>query len=419
MRNVKMRFVLIATSIVFCAGLTACDGNHSDKAGSNSEVVSGSAVSAGAVSGVLPVEKQLTVIAENERMWNMGAEEPVEDEWNYIDSFNYAVTDLDQDGFLEVLTYVQQGTGCYTDYEMYEVDETGRELIKWEIRPDEAVEEKSVMADLAEYPMEVYFDERTGSYHYESLDHIHWSAVEGEDYLVDIEIKDNTIMQHIITYVHYKPDKEHCTEEDFEMTYQYYDSNHKKISKKESEELEKSYWKGMKKQYMFFCSEYVESKQLKKMERDKLEGRLENSRQGFFIKKIEEDTGFEKSLSKDMKKQLKTILEKYELGDFGNSEKKIWFAITDLNDNGRLEFVFYPEDQERTECQIYEVSDSGKKLKKKKSRELVSSQAEWEELMTGGAVCGWRQARGEDIYRMSSWYLYKELVESWRQFQVQ
>lgn len=201
----------------------------------------------------LPVQEQLTVIAENERMWNMGAEEPgpdAEDEekFYYIDSFCYAVTDLDD-----------------------------------------------VTADLAECPMEVYYDGKTGSYHYESLDHVHWSGSEGEDYLLDIEIKDNTMKEHIITYVHYKPDKEHCTEKDFEMTCQYYDSAHKKISQKEEEKLEKEYWKGMEKEYMFFQSEFIESKQLKKMEKDKLEGILKKSLQGFSVKRINEDGEFDKS----------------------------------------------------------------------------------------------------------------------------
>lgn len=434
----RKRVLFIAAALTLCIGLTACGNIPSELEGADSGV-SGGAVSGQAVEAdltdqdevmaepVFPVKEQLSVIADNERMWNMGAEEPgadaePEELLFWIDAFSFRVTDMDQDGYLEILTCVCQGTGHFTDYAVYEVDEAGKSLVKWKIQPDEYVDEKNAAADLGEYPMEVYVDEQTGSYHYESQDHAKSWAAEGDDYLIDLEIKDNTIYEHLITYSHYEPDEKHNTEDDFKMNVRFYDADGKKITEEESNELENDYWKGMKQYDMFFRWEHVESPQCKEMESDERIRLLEDSWEGFSIKNGDRGTEFdefEKSLPEDVKKQLDVLVNKYNLGKAQDSEKKIYYAVTDLNQNGRLEFVFYTEGQKKSDCTIYEVSESGKKLKKRKGSEIAGSQKEWERLIEESVVCGWKESRGKDMPSMMYSYLYEEFVESWQQFCLQ
>lgn len=489
--------VVLVLNITACGGVTS--GDYATSMGAVSgqtidgETVSGQAVSGQAVEEemtnkgtggfldevemAIPLEEQLAVIAEKREVWDMGVENQEEDfeEYYYIVDFCYALTDLDQDGYVEILTYSMQGTGYFTSYQIYEIDESGTELKKWERLSDESVEGKNVAPDLGEYPTDVYWDQRTGTYHYTSLDHAKSSGLEGADYLVDMEIGDNVIRENIITYYSYK--WKNSKDDSVEETY--FDSEGNKISEEESMKLGSKYYENMENRNMFFRPIYVESEEFDKMDEEELAWSLEKSWYGFSIEKIERDTKFEESLSDDIKKQLETLGS--EMGGLTEYDEDMEFyleyAVTDLDQDGRLELtVSSMQGSGRfTYYDIYEVDQTGKKLvkwklnhkqgdshadisikdqvttyKDEKSgviyylfedfvrvsgdetyhipvtlavtdnevKEIYDKKGDWKGMSKGTATFGWRGGYGYDIDRMKFSYFCGELVASWKKFSV-
>lgn len=452
------------TAVILVLNMTACGGVTSGDYAVSMGAVSGQTVSGQAVEEettdkgtgdfqkevemALPLEEQLAVIAKKRGVWNMGVKNQEEgyEQDCYITDF-YALTDLDQDGYVEILTYSRLGkSGDFTSYQIYEIDESGTELKEWDILHDDSVE-KYLVPDLYEYPMDVYLDQSTGAYHYTSLDHVRYSFSEEADYLVDMEIGDNAVREDII-------------EEDCAKPYG-------------------KYYEDMKKRYMFFRPISIESKELDKMDEEDLIWDLEKSWYGFSIEKIEKDTKFEESLSEDIRKQLKMLVN--VMGEFSeyaeDMDTYLDYAVTDFDQDGRLELtVSSMEGSGRfTYYHIHEVDKTGKKLvkwklnhkqgdshadisikdqvttyKDKESgmiyylfedfvrvsgdesyhipvtlsvtdnevKEQYNEGNSWKGMTQGTATFGWCGGYGYDIWRMNFNYFYGELVESWKKFSI-
>ena len=70
------------------------------------------------------VEKQIDVIMNNIDTWNLSTDEDI------YAPYGYAITDLDQNGRLEIIASSCQGTGIYTYSNYYEVNESRYILIE-------------------------------------------------------------------------------------------------------------------------------------------------------------------------------------------------------------------------------------------------------------------------------------------------
>ena len=97
--------------------------------------------------------EQLDLIAENASLWK---------QTEVFGLWGYAVTDLDQNGRLEIISASVQGTGFYTLILIYEVNEAGNGLT--EIR--QAREEFASSPDIIVDSVPVYFDPESGVYYY-------------------------------------------------------------------------------------------------------------------------------------------------------------------------------------------------------------------------------------------------------------
>lgn len=107
---------------------------------------------------VMPPEidsDQIRLIARERETWI-----PAE-EW-YYQSYNYAVTDLNQNGRLEILVSICQGSGIFTTTDVYEVSEDGESLIHCA----SSLGEGGSQADLIMEKTPVYYNEETGVYTY-------------------------------------------------------------------------------------------------------------------------------------------------------------------------------------------------------------------------------------------------------------
>ncbi len=97
------------------------------------------------------LSEQLQILIDNREMWM--------DEFT---PYNYAVTDFNQDGRMEIVCSVCNGTGIYTTTYIYEIDEADSSLIKYE----RTLNEYDSEADLIVEKASVYFDKERNSYHY-------------------------------------------------------------------------------------------------------------------------------------------------------------------------------------------------------------------------------------------------------------
>ena len=99
---------------------------------------------------------QLQFLAQHVDLWT-SQEDP------YVDFYNYAVTDLNQNGWLELISTICEGTGLYSTNEVWELNETGDDLIHYTIS---TLPEENSQADmLGTTSIPVYFDATANRYY--------------------------------------------------------------------------------------------------------------------------------------------------------------------------------------------------------------------------------------------------------------
>lgn len=99
------------------------------------------------------IEKQLNLIINNKDVWYKDTE---------FDKYSYAVTDLDQNGRVEIISSICQGTGMYTYTKIYEINENLDGLNLCESN----LQEYDSQADIIKNNWKVFYDNTNKKYHY-------------------------------------------------------------------------------------------------------------------------------------------------------------------------------------------------------------------------------------------------------------
>lgn len=136
------------------------------------------------------VEKQIDVIMNSIDTWNLSTGEDI------YAPYGYAITDLDQNGRLEIIASSCQGTGIYTYSNYYEVNESLNGLNKIERN----VEEGSSEADIMIPTVKVFINKATNEYHYIFDDLVKVGAAEYYENKQDIVLKNGKIYEKAIAY---------------------------------------------------------------------------------------------------------------------------------------------------------------------------------------------------------------------------
>ena len=136
------------------------------------------------------VEKQIDVIMNNIDTWNLSTDEDI------YAPYGYAITDLDQNGRLEIIASSCQGTGIYTYSNYYEVNEGLNGLNKIERN----VEEGSSEADIMIPTVKVFIDKAANEYHYIFDDLVKVGAAEYYENKQDIVLKNGKLYEKAIAY---------------------------------------------------------------------------------------------------------------------------------------------------------------------------------------------------------------------------
>lgn len=147
-----------------------------------------------------PYSDQIDTIVQNKDTWCFTMPADAGEEFGYNESdYYYWITDLDQNGYLEVIRSSTTGNGGYYNNDYYEVSPDGKSLIK--VETDEG--EDAPAADLwsiGEYSRG-YYDAKTGTYHYPQPDHTHGSAVDTSDAQLDTVLSKGKVTINTISYV--------------------------------------------------------------------------------------------------------------------------------------------------------------------------------------------------------------------------
>ena len=105
------------------------------------------------VNNTISTKEQLNIIMSNMNLWYKD---------NEYEKYSYAVTDLDQNGRIEIISSICQGTGIYTYTEIYEINENvdGLNLCESNLM------EYDSQADIIKNQFVVFYDEANSQYHY-------------------------------------------------------------------------------------------------------------------------------------------------------------------------------------------------------------------------------------------------------------
>lgn len=184
---------------------------------------------------------QIQAIYDNRDIWKLSDEDNVDSDW-YCD---YAITDFDQDGYLEVCKCVQYNNGPVTTIWIYEVSEDGT-IVELESELDDPdVDYKSVCYPDIKYRPYANYIEEDGEYKYIFYDCRSYGLTGGVffdfGYLV---IRDNKVDYDIV-----------CTMfSDAEDNWLYYDGEGNEINEEEFNNLQDNYsgdFEGSHKIYWF------------------------------------------------------------------------------------------------------------------------------------------------------------------------
>lgn len=183
-------------------------------------------------------EQQFQIMSE--KIENAFEKEPEE----YSEDFPYryyTVTDLDQNGRLElIISSGMQGTGLFTYSQIYEINEDGTKLKKC-IKNDE------FMDDIVDGIDRAYYDKKSDTYYYVTEDITRNGGIESGIGVNALSLNDGKITSDCIAYQYVYIDVD--TDKQGEEYCKYVNGEKKKITAKEynPEKIEKEYFMGMKK----------------------------------------------------------------------------------------------------------------------------------------------------------------------------
>lgn len=142
--------------------------------------------------------EQIDTILDNKDMWCFTMPEDAPEEYGENEAdYHYWITDLDQNGYLEVIQSSTTGNGGDYYNQYYEVCKDGTGLTV--LSQDEDAPSPDLWAE--QESQEGYYDLKTGMYHYPKNDHTHGSAIDTSDAALDMVLSDGKININTLYFV--------------------------------------------------------------------------------------------------------------------------------------------------------------------------------------------------------------------------
>lgn len=275
MMKKKPVFLALAMGVV----LSGCTLSHQSRQG-DAEVKKAD------VEGINPpvsYEAQLDLILKEKDTWCFSLlKDATEPEEMFVteSDYYYRISDMDQNGRLEIVSSTTNGNGSIFNNAYYEVSEDGKELVKLPAAMSDSGEVlEPDLWDFSGYSS-VYYDKKTKTYHYPQWDHTHSSAVDTEDIQEDMALLDGVVMVNAICGQKSKAD----------------DPKQAEGYGKKLVELAQKYYEGMEEFTVTFrwfqninTKKYMNSNKIKVLSDEKLREKMENSWDSFGIHDMGED----------------------------------------------------------------------------------------------------------------------------------
>lgn len=165
--------------------------NKSDTDAASNNLPGQGAPPASGNSNTVNYDSQLQLIAEQAAVW-MGDTELI------AEPYFYAVTDLDQNGRLEIIQSSCQGTGLYTYTNLWEVGPDETEIVPCQFPIAEGDSQPDIITD----PDAVYFDAANDCYFYMFRDDIRNGAAEHTQNRIAFSLQDGVVTTALLARCH-------------------------------------------------------------------------------------------------------------------------------------------------------------------------------------------------------------------------
>ncbi len=233
----KSKFLCGVCMLVILMGLSACAKWEPEVSGD--EAASGSAV---ATEHAKPVKKgkepdleevkQLQRIRTERKEWITSIQDEA-----YSSGIWYMISDLNQNGRLEVVVEMSCGSGGFINRRaIYEVSEDGKSLIKYKVTDSETAME---LAAPGLVTVDAYWDGKTGMYYYAGENYTNPDGYRFGYSPRCFYLKDNEYQEKYMKV--YREE----SKEDGSLTY--FNQKDKKITKDEYERVQREFWQGKEK----------------------------------------------------------------------------------------------------------------------------------------------------------------------------
>ena len=261
-----MKKQLILMALFLCLFLTAC-GDKAAEGDEEGAAGTGRPVENDADAGEADedsISNQIQLIADHVSLWQNDME---------TDLHGYAVTDLDNNGRLEIISSSCQGTGLYTYSDIREVNEAmdGLTLCIQE------KEEGGSQADIMVQSVPVYYDSSSNIYYYIFDDLIKNGAAEYYENKRAVSLQDGQVLE---TFLAYKT----TIYTDSDPTVTYTDADNRSISEEEYDGIADQIFSGLDKKQADIQWITNESARLKDMSDREIYAMLEESCNAFSVK---------------------------------------------------------------------------------------------------------------------------------------
>ncbi len=182
-------YTLLLSSLLLCS-CGSKDGNHPIAGNIENEITddtedNGFFKMEETPSSATNVEEQLSLIAANSSLW-LGDIDGI--------CYQYAITDLDRNGRLEIITSYTEGTGHYSHSQFLEVNEALDELVCCEPNWTEGDSEPDITVDTTP----VYYDLEHNAYLYVFDDFLKVSAAEYYENRQTLSLQNNRIVSCVL-----------------------------------------------------------------------------------------------------------------------------------------------------------------------------------------------------------------------------
>lgn len=280
------------------------------------------------------INAQIRLIAENTDIWRH------KDEGNIYgaDNHKFCVTDLDQNGRLEVINSAIMGTGLYSKTYYFEVDESFSTLIPWDHTTDSF--KKNLQADVITDTADVFSNPDTGEMFYVFNDHHRDTSAYNCTYHMCLTFKDKTVTEKMLAYW----ENSATTDEagNYEITENIKTREGDTLTRDEIKSYEDTYFKDYEKLTAMFKWQSFKTEddtRVTDLTVPELERLLADSYEKFTLTQAVATESID-----NIDAQLKLIAKNAELWkhpyfdpDYTSGEFK--FCVTDLDNNGRLEII--------------------------------------------------------------------------------